>query len=49
MVVLTHNPTAILAHSAAVFAVVRGGSGRARRRAGLGEYSAYVTAGSVRP
>ena len=46
----THNAQpAILAHSAAVFAVVRKHAGRAVAAAGhsLGEYSAYVTAGAL--
>lgn len=48
--VLTHNTQpAILAHSAAVFAVVRERLGTAAAGAGhsLGEYSAYVAAGSL--
>jgi [acyl-carrier-protein] S-malonyltransferase len=47
---LTHNTQpAILAHSAAVFAVVQARLGTARAGAGhsLGEYSAYVAAGSL--
>ncbi|HXF96553.1 MAG TPA: ACP S-malonyltransferase, partial [Gemmatimonadales bacterium] len=46
----THNAQpAILAHSAAVFAVVRECGGRVVAAAGhsLGEYSAYVTAGAL--
>lgn len=46
----THNAQpAILAHSAAVFAVVRKHAGQAVAAAGhsLGEYSAYVTAGAL--
>jgi [acyl-carrier-protein] S-malonyltransferase len=46
----THNAQpAILAHSAAVFAVVRETAGTATAAAGhsLGEYSAYVTAGAL--
>jgi [acyl-carrier-protein] S-malonyltransferase len=48
--VLTHNTQpAILAHSAAVFAVVRDRLGAVAAGAGhsLGEYSAYVAAGSL--
>ncbi|MDH5265897.1 MAG: ACP S-malonyltransferase, partial [Betaproteobacteria bacterium] len=48
--VLTHNTQpAILAHSAAVFAVVKERLGTVRAGAGhsLGEYSAYVAAGSL--
>jgi len=48
----THNAQpAILAHSAAVFAVVRDKSGMAQAAAGhsLGEYSAYVAAGALDP
>jgi [acyl-carrier-protein] S-malonyltransferase len=48
--VLTHNTQpAILAHSAAVFAVVRERLGAVAAGAGhsLGEYSAYVTAGAL--
>lgn len=50
----THNAQpAILAHTAAAFAAVRGGGldGRAVAAAGhsLGEYSAYVTAGALTP
>ncbi len=48
--VLTHNTQpAILAHSAAVFAVVRERLGAVAAGAGhsLGEYSAYVAAGSL--
>jgi [acyl-carrier-protein] S-malonyltransferase len=48
----THNAQpAILAHSAAVFAVVGDTAGRAEVAAGhsLGEYSAYVTAGALEP
>jgi len=48
--VLTHNTQpAILAHSAAVFAVVRDRLGAVAAAAGhsLGEYSAYVAAGSL--
>lgn len=48
--VLTHNTQpAILAHSAAVFAVVKDRLGAVAAGAGhsLGEYSAYVTAGSL--
>ena len=46
----THNAQpAILAHSAAVFAVVREKAGQAEAAAGhsLGEYSAYVAAGAL--
>jgi len=46
----THNAQpAILAHSAAVFAVLGSAAGRAVAAAGhsLGEYSAYVTAGAL--
>src|SRR5437879_10708345 len=48
----THNAQpAILAHSAAVFAVVgpRAGAGAAAAGHSLGEYSAYVTAGALAP
>ncbi len=48
---LTHNAQpAILAHSAAVLAVVRQGLGSARAAAGhsLGEYSSYIAAGTLR-
>ena len=48
----THNAQpAILAHSAAVFAVVKPRAGAAVAAAGhsLGEYSAYVTAGTMTP